>query len=61
MKFANLVCPISCCEVGEYVRLSRTTQIVQILQVNGFFVDVRLVGGGFSSVELSRRVHRKID
>ncbi|MFR9166872.1 MAG: hypothetical protein ACLVKO_11900 [Dysgonomonas sp.] len=60
MKFTNLVVPISRCNVGEYLRLSKTEQIVQLVE-KGLFCRVRLIQGGYSDIEPNRRVHRKID
>ena len=60
MKFANFVSKIKSCPIGDYVRLSKTNQIVQIVSKD-LFVRVRLIAGGFSDIEPNRNVHRKID
>lgn len=61
MKFLNLVTPLSCCEIGEYFRLSKSQQIMQLVS-KGMFYTCRPIGSnGTSEIEPNRNVHRKID
>ena len=60
MKFKNLVCFLSTCEVGDYVRLSRTGQIVQLVAKESLFYQCQIIGTGYCYIEPSRRVHREV-
>lgn len=61
MKFINLVSRLSSCNIGDYVRLSRSTQIVQIIE-KGMFITCRPIGSQASVyIEPKRFIHRKID
>lgn len=61
MKFTNLVSRLSSCNIGDYVRLSRSTQIVRVVE-KGMFITCRLIGTqGTVEIEPKRFIHRKID